>query len=186
MLDTTHMMKTLLFALFLFGVPTVVASFMTSGPEAADLAYSVPVLPEEVRRPDDCAQFAMYAILDNMGCEVDVSAFERMLVSKHENGGTSVSGLPAQMWPWAPARYHKTGSLLDLREQLARGRPALVITMWPFENRPNFGHGMAVTGYNGGNWKVMDDRGVFEVSEDFFNDVWTGQWVEVGKNDHSP
>lgn len=149
-------------------------------PEAVDLGYSVPSLPAEVRRPDDCAQFAMYAILDNMGCEVDVSSFERMMTAKHESGGTNVSDLPRQMWPWAPARYHATGNLSDLREQLQKGRPALVVTMWPLEKREAFGHGMVVTGYNGDAWMVMDARGVFDVSECFFTDVWTGQWLEVG------
>ena len=148
--------------------------------ESVDLAYEVPSLPAEVRQDDDCAQFAMYAILDNMGCDMDPEDFTRMMTSKHEAGGTDVESLPGQVWPWAPARYHPTGTLADLREQLENRRPVLVVTMWPNEEREAFGHGMVVTGYNGNGWKVMDSRGVFDISEDFFKDVWTGQWLEIG------
>lgn len=148
--------------------------------EEVNLNYLVPEVSEDLRKPDDCAQFAIYTVITNMGCDVDEAAFIRLMKAKHENGGTKVSDLPKQLWPWIPSAYHKTGSTTDLHSQLAAGRPAILITMWPQENRPAFGHGMVLSGKTDEGWILIDDRGSFTVSDDFFNTIWLGQWIEVG------
>lgn len=156
-------------------------------PRTVSLDYHVPTISQDVRQQNDCAQFAVAAVVENAGHEMNDEIFQQLLMAKTKTGRTGINLTVGLLWKWTFALRRLNGTTEDLVEELDAGRPAILVTRVTPELKASNSHAVVLTGYRTDEsgrvveWELLDARGVTKVSAELFGEIWRGQWIELSK-----